>query len=240
MAIFLSNKKMDAEISRRVAETCEQIISEMGAELHDDLIQKLSVLRLYIDRMERSAADQAEIDSLSLKMRSEFDQVIHVVRNISRRLLPATMEGETLDKTLQILCQNMEHPGTGHVHFENTGTPHSLDPQVERYLFRIVQELIHNAFKHSSAWHVWVRLTWNPDAIDLQVEDDGTGFSKIPEYIQRLKKKNNTLKLRASVIGANIKYSQGEKGLLAKLLLNLANASADASNDVDIRAEDMS
>lgn len=231
---------MEAEISRRVAETCEHIISEMGAELHDDLIQKLSVLRLYIDRMERSSANQAEIDSLSIKMRSEFDQVIHVVRNISRRLLPARMEGETLDKTLEVLCQNMEHPGTGHIHFENTGMPRPLDPQVERYLFRIVQELIHNAFKHSSAWHVWVRLTWNPDSLDLQVEDDGTGFSKMPEYIQRLKKKNNTLKLRSSIIGASIKYSQGEKGLLARLVLSTLDASSETNDDTAVHGSDIS
>lgn len=221
MAVFLSKSKMEAEIARRVAETCEQIISEMGAELHDDLIQKLSVFRLYIDRMERSSADQGEIDALSIKMRSEFDQVIHAVRNISRRLLPAQMDGETLDKTLQILCQNMEHPGAGHIHFENKGTPATLDPQTERYLFRIVQELIHNALKHSSAWHIWTRLKWEPTKLTVEVEDDGTGFSKIPDYIEKLKKKNNTLKLRSTIIGARISYSQGEKGLLASVHLNL-------------------
>lgn len=219
MAIFISKKKIEDEIARRTAEACEHIISEMGAELHDDLIQKLSVFRLYIDRMERSSGDQAEIDSLSIKMRSEFEQVIRVVRNVSRRLLPAKMEGDTLDKSLQILCQNMEHPGTGHIHFENTGVPITLDPQTERYLFRIVQELIHNAFKHSSAWHIWVRLRWDPNRLLIEVEDDGTGFSKIPEFVERLKKKNNTLKLRTSIIGATINYTQGEKGLLARLSL---------------------
>lgn len=219
MAIFISQKRLESEIAKRTAEACEQIISEMGAELHDDLIQKLSVFRLYIDRMERASSNPSEIDALSIKMRSEFDQVIHVVRNISRRLLPAKMEGDTLDKTLEMLCQNMEHPGTGHIHFENHGTPVALEEQTERYLFRIVQELIHNAFKHSSAWHIWVRLHWHPDSLILEVEDDGTGFSKIPEFIQRLKRKNNTLKLRSSIIGANIEYSQGDKGLLAKLIL---------------------
>ena len=219
MAIFISRKKIEAEIAKRTAETCEHIISEMGAELHDDLIQKLSVFRLYLDRMERSSADQAEIDALFIKMRTEFEQVIHVVRNISRRLLPAKMEGETLDKTLEILCQNMEYPGTGHIHFETVGPPVALEAQTERYLFRIVQELIHNAFKHSSAWHIWVRLRWNHNHLLIEVEDDGTGFSKIPEFIERLKRKNNTLKLRTSIIGASINYSQGEKGLLARLIL---------------------
>jgi signal transduction histidine kinase len=223
MAIFLSNKKLEAEVAKRAAETCDQIISEMGAELHDDLIQKLSVFRLYIDRMERASSDHAEIESLSIKMRSEFDQVIHVVRNISRRLLPVKIEGETLEKTIEMLCQNMEHPGTGHIHFENQGSPIPMDNQVERYLFRIVQELIHNAFKHSSAWHIWVRLKWISNALIVEVEDDGTGFSKIPEFIERLKKTNNTLKLRSTIIGAMLKYSQGEKGLLATLLLKIKN-----------------
>lgn len=217
MAIFLSHKKLELEISKRAAEACDQIISEMGAELHDDLIQKLSVFRLYIDRMERSSGDRAEIESLSIKMRTEFDQVIHVVRNISRRLLPVKMEGDTLVKTLEILCQNMEHPGTGHIHFESAGSPVSLENHVERYVFRIVQELIHNAFKHSSAWHIWVRLHWTSEKMIIEVEDDGTGFSKIPEFIERLKRKNNTLKLRSTIIGANIDYFQGEKGLLARL-----------------------
>ena len=221
MAIFLSKEKLEAEIAKRAAEACEQVISEMGAELHDDLIQKLSVFRLYLDRMERSSADQAEMESLSIKMRSEFDQVIRVVRNISRRLLPARMEGETLDKTLEMLCQNMEHPGTGHIHFESEGLPFPLENQVERYLFRIVQELIHNAFKHSSAWHIWIRLKWTPELLAVEVEDDGTGFSKIPEFIERLKQKNNTLKLRSTVIGATLNYSQGQKGLLARLTLEI-------------------
>ena len=220
MAIFVSKKRLETEISKRVAETCEQVISEMGAELHDDLIQKLSVLRLYIDRIERGSADPAEIDALSIKLRTEFEQVIHVVRNISRRLLPPKKEGETLDKTLAMLCQNMEHPGTGHIHFHSDGTPFPLDAQAERYLFRIVQELIHNAFKHSSAWHIWVRLTWTSKRVFIEVEDDGTGFSKIPEFIHRLKSKNNTLKLRTSIIGATIQYSLGKKGLLAQLSVN--------------------
>jgi signal transduction histidine kinase len=223
MAIFISNKKLEAEIARRAAETCDHIISEMGAELHDDLIQKLSVFRLYIDRMERAASDEAEIESLFIKMRSEFDQVIHVVRNISRRLLPVKMDGDTLEKTIEMLCQNMEHPGTGHIHFANEGSAIALESQTERYLYRIVQELIHNAFKHSSAWHIWVRLTWSAGILLVEVEDDGTGFSKIPEFIERLKTKNNTLRLRASIIGATIKYSQGEKGLLATLVLKIKN-----------------
>jgi len=46
MHLLFSKEKQEAEISRQAMEACEQIISEMGAELHDDLIQRLSVFRL--------------------------------------------------------------------------------------------------------------------------------------------------------------------------------------------------
>src|SRR5688572_31241350 len=107
MPLFTPNKKIELEVSKRTAEACDQIISEMGAELHDDLIQKLSIFRLYIDRIERSSADRAEIESLVIKMRSDFEQVVRVVKNISRRLLPVRIEGDTIVNVLEMLCQNM-------------------------------------------------------------------------------------------------------------------------------------
>ena len=212
---------METHISKRSAEACDQIISEMGAEIHDDLIQKLSIFRLYIDRIERSSADPVEIESLLIKMRTDFEHVIKSVKSISRRLLPVRMEGDTLATTIEILCQTMEQPGTGHIHFENTGEPKPMDVQREMYLVRIVQELIQNAFKHSSAWHIWVRLYWDPEILIIEVEDDGSGFSRISEFINKLKKKTNTLKMRTLAINASIDYVHGAKGLLARIKLNI-------------------
>ena len=220
MPFFYSTKSFDELVFKRTSEACDQIIGEMGAELHDDLIQKLSVFRLYIDKIERACSDPAEVELIAMKMRADFEQVVTVVRNISRRLLPARMEGDTLVNTLEMLCQNMGHAGTGHIHFASSGSPRQIPGHIEMNIFRIIQELIHNAFKHSAAWHVWVRLDWQPHQIILEVEDDGSGFSKIPEFIQRLKRKHNTLKMRSASIGATIRYEQGAKGLLARISLD--------------------
>lgn len=222
MFFYISKNHFEKEVSKKAAEACDQIISEMGAELHDDLIQKLSIFRLYIDQMERCATDPNEIEMLSLKMRNDFEQVVRSIRNTSKRLLPSRMEGETLADILEMLCQNMEQPGSGHIHFENQGTPVTISNTSEMHLFRIVQELIHNAFKHSAAWHVWVRITWSTKKLTIEVEDDGSGFARIPEFIGRLKKKHNTLKMRSQAIGASIEYKQGERGLLARLEYGLS------------------
>jgi hypothetical protein len=53
------------------------------------------------------------------------------------------------------------------------------------------------------------------------VEDDGTGFSKIPEAMARLKTKFNTLRMRTKIIGASINFMEGKKGLRVIVALPL-------------------
>ncbi len=225
MAIIISSqKKLEIEISKRAAEACDQIINEMGAELHDDLIQKLSIFRLYLDRLERSAHNPAEIDSLLINMRADFEVVVQSVRRISRNLLPENASQDVLSISIKLLCKNMERPGSGNIYFETDGVEQPISILSKTYLLRIVQELIHNAFKHSAAWHVWVRLKWEPLKLSIEVEDDGTGFHKISEFIDRLRKKNNTLKMRSQAIGSTITYRHGPKGLLAKIEYSFSGA----------------
>lgn len=215
--IFISQKKFETEVSKQAAEACEQVIAEMGAEVHDDLIQKLSVFRLYLDRLERSVHSPEETEMLLINMRTDFENVVQAVRRISRKLMPVQMENDSFQAGIELLCQNMERPGSGNVHFEHIGVEKSIPAFNQTYLYRIIQELIHNAFKHSAAWHVWVRLKWESDRLFLEVEDDGTGFHKISEFIEKLRKKHNTLKMRSQVIGASISFQHGEKGLLVKI-----------------------
>lgn len=215
MRFFPSREKTELEISKQVSEICEHITTEMGAELHDDLIQKLSILRLYLDRMERALHHPDESEKILIKMRGEFQEVVDSVRKISRQLMPVKMEGECFRDTISILCQNMSRAGNEHIHFASIGIEREIPPAIETHLYRIVQELIHNAFKHSAAWHIWVRLNWQTYKLVIEVEDDGTGFHKMHEFLDRLRKKHNTLRMRAQVIGGTIHYQQGPKGLLS-------------------------
>lgn len=214
---FISPQNFEKEISRRVAEACDQITSEMGAEIHDDLVQKLSVFSLYLDRIERSMNDPVEIERLVIGMRTDFENVIQSIRRISRQLMPVTTGGGTFAEAVQLLSQNMEHPGAGNIHLSTKGEEKTLAAADRLYILRIIQELIHNAFKHSAAWHIWVRVEWIHDGLLIEVEDDGSGFHKISEFIEKLKKKNNTLKMRSKTLGATLTYHQGPKGLLARL-----------------------
>ena len=215
--IFISRKKFETEVSRHATNACDHIIEEMGAEIHDDLIQKLSVFQFYMDRLEKSSRNPEEVESLLIKMRTDFTGVTQAVRKISRRLMPSRMEGQSFQSTIEILCQNMAGGETGNIHFASTGTPQQIQDAAEHNLYRIVQELIHNAFKHSAAWHIWVRIQWGSRHLSIEVEDDGTDFQKTTNFIDTLNKKYNTLRMRSQAIGASITYHRGEKGLVANV-----------------------
>ncbi|MBI3482860.1 MAG: hypothetical protein HY015_07790 [Bacteroidetes bacterium] len=215
--IVTTKQKYETEIAKRTMEACEQISIEMGAEVHDDLIQKLTVFTLNIDRLERSIGNPPEAESLIMKMRNDFQEMVSSVRSISRKLMPVSMEGEKFTRSIELLCENLELPSQGLIHFSSSGHEIDLSVVTRRYLYRILQELIHNAFKNSSAWHVWVKLIWTDDQLLLEVEDDGTAFSNMQEQITRLESKYNTLKMRSQAINAVLSYHQGKKGLLARV-----------------------
>lgn len=214
---IVSAKHWERKVSREAMEALEQISTEMGAEIHDDLLQRLTIFRFYLDRLEREASSQEAVEALVTEMKGEYEDIIQSVRKVTRQLMPSHMEQETFTKSIHLLCLSLERPGAGHIHFEHNGVEHTLHKAVETYLSRIVQELIHNAFKHSSAWHVWVRMNWQSDKLLIEIEDDGTGFMETKEAIARLNTKYNTLRMRADAISAKITYTSGDKGLLARI-----------------------
>lgn len=223
---IIARKKFDTLVSTQAMESCEDMMTEIGAEIHDDLIQKITILQYDLQQIKRSQNEAKELHDMILKMEANFTIIINSVRRISRRLMPVSSEEDTFTAQLSMLCQNMEHPGANHIHFATSGSEIPLAAQTSRHLYRIVQELIHNAFKHSSAWHIWIRLIWKDDQVNIEVEDDGTAFAKIPEVIRQLKKKNNSLRMRVEAVRGTIRYGEGEKGLLATITLALPKTNS--------------
>lgn len=219
--LLISRDKFETRLARQTLEACEHIITEMGAELHDDVIQKLSVFNLYMDRLERSAGDKKEVELLLVKMRAEFQEVIKAIRNTSRQLIVPLADDLSFTDNIRFLCQNLERPGVGNIFLSTTGTERALSPIAHKYLSRIIQELVHNAYRHSAAWHITVTLTWTDTALTILVEDDGSALNRINEFIGLLRKKNNTLRLRAQALNASLSYTPGTKGLRTEIIYPL-------------------
>lgn len=211
---FLNGSDFNERVAIKAAEFCEQIISEMGAELHDEIIQKLSSMSFYIERIERASHDPNEILTLVARMRSDFENVTQNVRAISQRLNPVHQSGNSFSNAIALLCDSFQKPGNGHITCKTIGDEQPLGQLTFNYLYRIIQELIHNAFKHSAAWKIDVMMTWTDSRLVIDVEDDGTN-SKIDNINSARQHKRNTLQMRSQAINATIHYSKGKRGLLA-------------------------
>jgi signal transduction histidine kinase len=214
---FSNSSEFDDRVSVKASEFCEQVISEMGAELHDDVIQKLTAMSFHIERIERASNDPLEIINLTSKMKIEFEGLIQSIRAISRRLNPVHRADATFEANIGLLCESMQRPGNGHIDFSSSGTEQPISQLAFTYLYRIIQELIHNAFRHSAAWRVDVKISWLPATLLIQVEDDGTAQSSIKGITATLQSKHNTLNMRAHAINASIRYVKGKRGLLARV-----------------------
>jgi signal transduction histidine kinase len=83
-----------------------------------------------------------------------------------------------LDFALRELCRKLDAYKGTHLHFVQSGVAFPISHKQKLNLFRIVQELLTNAIKHSSAWNISVQLHWESDTLTIIVEDDGSTYTR--------------------------------------------------------------
>jgi signal transduction histidine kinase len=200
------------EVVNELIERYENEILKMGADIHDDLIQKLTVYRLHVDKLEH-AETILEVQVIADRMKTDFKTVVDSIRRITRRLLPE-MEIGSFTGMMRELCRREEKPGVAFIRFKSEGQEVPINESHQPHLLRIVQELINNATKHTLAWHIEVRLDWKPNEFQIEVEDDGKRFDDLAE---KMRKPGTfaTLRMRTGRIGAHIRFAQGYNGTKA-------------------------
>ena len=90
------------------------------------ILYNKGLYRQSLDILDRAKENPDEIELLLIKMNADFLDIAGAIRKISKRLLPEKMEGDSFQRGIQLLCQNLERPGGGTIHFEAQGTDHKL------------------------------------------------------------------------------------------------------------------
>ncbi len=154
----------------------EQERERLSRELHDGLGQNLVAIKLMLE-----GADVGNPEStrqLLSDVRSMFDATIEEVRRISNDLMPATLSQFGLETAIRQLGQTIRHTAGIDVTFDIQIDESELDNKRKLYIFRIIQEALHNTLKHAQATAVSVTLSANPDHYRLSVSDNGKGFDQ--------------------------------------------------------------
>jgi PAS domain S-box-containing protein len=166
-----------AGLSRKLIRAHEEERIFVARELHDDINQQLAILANELDLIltNHQLGERPE-EELSLAVEHARD-ISASVHHLSHRLHPAHLELLGLVRAIERVRSDFSRqPQT--VGFVHRDVPRAIDHDVSLCLYRVVQEALSNAVKHSDAAHVWVSLTGVPAGLELTITDDGRGFDQ--------------------------------------------------------------
>ncbi len=158
----------------------EEERQRISRELHDDLCQRLSAMKLSTDMIEEDMPKSNSKNAKALRtFGKDIENIIKEVRRMSHNLRPSALDDFGLVVALKSLSQEFEKHHKIKIVFEGDDSSIiHLDSHIEIAVFRIVQESLSNIAKHSRASRVSIRLVQDADSIDLAVEDNGRGFEQ--------------------------------------------------------------
>lgn len=157
----------------------------LAREIHDQLGQLLTVVKLQLGRELRHAA--GERHERLVETMGVVDSAIKEMRNISARLRPPALDPLGLVEALEDYVAEFSEDSGLRTSFSSDFEQVELDGEVSGHLFRIVQEALTNVVRHARADRARVELRSEADAIVLRVLDDGVGLSsRSPDRADRL------------------------------------------------------
>ena len=173
----------------------------IARDLHDEVGAMLSVVKLNVNRIEKKSGEPAAKE-LATETKQYLDDVILQVRRISRALLPPSLEKLGLWSAIEELATWINKSEQIKIECRKSGEPFRFESSKELAFFRIVQELLNNAMKHSSATIVEVNFRFQNNSLAFTVADNGRGFNP-EEKAAGLGLKN--LESRSALAGAGFK-----------------------------------
>ena len=154
----------------------EEERQRIARELHDDTAQRLAGLMLLL-RVAGRTEDRDERNRRLEQVREEIAEAAEAVRRIARGLRPPALDEVGLASALDSLVRSLRRAHSLDIALAVERMGDRLDPDAELALYRIVQEALTNAVRHSGATRILVSLRADRGAVRATVEDDGRGFA---------------------------------------------------------------
>ncbi len=207
----IRQQRLDNREFELISNIVEQERTRISTELHDELGSLLSIIYLDLELVtHESSSLSPEAESHLIKVRQNLKRIIETIRNNIWNLSSQMFDKMDLAFALRELCHKFDRYKGTNVSFVQSGIMFLLSEKNKLHLFRISQELLTNAIKHSSAWNISVHLHWENDRqLSITVEDDGVaGVSPVSGPGMGL---NNIIQ-RANYVGANVSQEKLHKG----------------------------
>jgi len=199
----ISREQLQA-LSRRLVESLEKERRTIARELHDESGQALTVLKLGLGQLRRSAPAGEETRQWVEELERIVAGVMENLHRLSVNLRPASLDRYGLVAALEQFTEDFQRQSSLHIDLVTAGLDlERLPSAVETALYRIVQEAVTNAVRHAQATHVGVILEKRGERAVAIIEDNGHGFD-VDEALHRGRLGLLGMRERAEMLGGTL------------------------------------
>jgi PAS domain S-box-containing protein len=163
-------------MTRKLIEAQEQERARIARELHDDITQRLVLLGIEIGMVQECSENPCEVRNRTQELSERAKKISNDIQALSHELHSSRLNYLGIAGGMKSWCNEFGERQGMKVEFESSELPNSLPREISVCLFRILQEALHNAAKHSGVKRIHVRLGQESDEIHLIVSDLGKGF----------------------------------------------------------------
>jgi PAS domain S-box-containing protein len=166
-----------SNVSSRLIEAQEQERTRIARDLHDDINQRLALLAIELERLKMDIPDSnAAVLSRMDELRKHTSEIASDIQALSHELHSPRLEYLGIVAAMRGFCQEFGEKQKLEIDFRSQDLPTPVSPAVSLCLFRVLQEALHNAAKHSGVPGFAVRLWGTLGEIRLTISDSGVGF----------------------------------------------------------------
>ncbi len=164
------------ELTRKLIATREATLSEISRELHDGFGQILTATGSMLGRAAKQAPDGSALREDLREIGGIVQTALDNVRGLSQTLHPSILEELGLESTVQWYLTTVERQLGLEVSYEQHGAPVKVDATTGIHVYRVLQEAMSNVARHAGTARASVRLRYEADVLELEVQDHGKGL----------------------------------------------------------------
>jgi len=167
-----------ANVSGKLIEAQEQERARIGRELHDDIGQRLAMVAIELQQLHEDPLVLPEVRSRTGELQKQISEIAADIQSLSHELHSAKLQYLGIAGAIRGFCREFGEQQKVEIDFQTHDLPSPLSPDISLCFFRVLQEALHNAVKHSRVRYFEVRLWGTPDEIHLTIRDSGVGFDR--------------------------------------------------------------
>ncbi len=168
-------------LSQKLVHTQEEERKSLSRELHDEIGQMLTGIRMVFGNLEQlRAAPEEDFRGQVSEGKGLAEKTLLMVRNLALGLRPSMLDDLGLEPALEWQAREFSRRSGTPVEFKNDGSLENIPEEMRTCIYRIVQESLTNCARHSRAKAVRIDLHGGLTDLSLTVRDDGVGFD--PEH----------------------------------------------------------